>query len=196
MKIVCVFCSWLISLVALAQSTPEVAGKKDSSAVIVIRCHAMATLNADNKPLILLDGVPVEMNLSDVNADDIEKITILKAPEATALYGSRGAAGVIAITTRKLKSGDEKESFFAIYPNPVQKGQLVTIELKNKPVNRVQVKIFSLDGRLLLTRNQEAFKDHNSFAVQTDNCWVPGTYFIRILDTDGESLQTGKLVIQ
>lgn len=51
-----------------------------------------------NKPLIIVNGVPFEGNLSDINPADIQSMEILKDAAATAIYGSRGANGVIIIT--------------------------------------------------------------------------------------------------
>lgn len=59
-------------------------------------------------PLLVLDGVPTNLNLSDINQDDIETIDVLKGATASALYGSRGGSGVIMITTKK---GAEKKGF-------------------------------------------------------------------------------------
>lgn len=80
-----------------------------------IRIRGGTSLNASNEPLIVLDGVPLEGTggiagagsaLSLINPDDIETFTILKDASAAAIYGSRGANGVIIITTKKGKGGD------------------------------------------------------------------------------------------
>jgi TonB-dependent outer membrane receptor, SusC/RagA subfamily, signature region len=59
-------------------------------------------------PLLVLDGVPTNLTLSDINQDDIETIDVLKGATASALYGSRGGSGVIMVTTKK---GAEKKGF-------------------------------------------------------------------------------------
>lgn len=70
-----------------------------SSKKIIIRGNA--SLEGANQALIIIDGVPFEnKNLSDLKQDDITSITVLKDKEATALYGSKGANGVIIITTK------------------------------------------------------------------------------------------------
>ncbi len=79
-----------------------------------IRIRGGTSLNASNDPLIVLDGVPLEGQgiagagnpLSLINPDDIETFTILKDASAAAIYGSRGANGVIIITTKKGKASD------------------------------------------------------------------------------------------
>ncbi len=80
-----------------------------------IRIRGITSVGASNDPLIVIDGVPVATGgingsanpLSLINPDDIESFTILKDASAAAIYGSRAAAGVIIITTKKGK-GDSK----------------------------------------------------------------------------------------
>ena len=74
----------------------------------VVRVRGNRSLTASNDPLYVLDGIPLvnalgvtSFSLSDINPDDIASIEILKDASATAIYGSRGANGVVIITTRK-----------------------------------------------------------------------------------------------
>ena len=66
-----------------------------------IRIRGQRSLSASNDPLIVLDGIPFMGQLSDINPTDIKSMDILKDASATAIYGSRGANGVIIITTIK-----------------------------------------------------------------------------------------------
>ena len=66
-----------------------------------IRIRGQRSLSASNDPLIVLDGIPFMGQLSDINPADIKSMDILKDASATAIYGSRGANGVIMITTMK-----------------------------------------------------------------------------------------------
>ena len=66
-----------------------------------IRIRGTRSLSADNDPLIVLDGVPFYGSLSDLNPNDIKSIDILKDAASTAIYGSRGANGVLMISTNK-----------------------------------------------------------------------------------------------
>ena len=70
-----------------------------------IRIRGQRSLTASNDPLIVLDGIPFMGNLSDINPADIKSMDILKDASATAIYGSRGANGVIIITTNKGAEG-------------------------------------------------------------------------------------------
>ncbi|WP_315821184.1 SusC/RagA family TonB-linked outer membrane protein [Paraflavitalea speifideaquila] len=70
-------------------------------ATMQIRIRGTRSLTADNNPLIVLDGIPFIGSLADINPNDIKSIDVLKDASATAIYGSRGANGVLIITTEK-----------------------------------------------------------------------------------------------
>ena len=70
-----------------------------------IRIRGQRSLSASNDPLIVLDGIPFLGSLSDINPSDIKSMDILKDASSTAIYGSRGANGVIMITTNKGSMG-------------------------------------------------------------------------------------------
>lgn len=70
-------------------------------ATMQIRIRGTRSLTASNDPLIVLDGIPFMGNISDINPNDIKSMDILKDASSTAIYGSRGANGVILITTNK-----------------------------------------------------------------------------------------------
>ncbi len=93
-------------------------GSVGASTRIVLR--GPGSLTGDNNALIVVDGIPIDNSavaagagrsttgyadhgnrFNDINPDDIESVTILKGPSATSLYGSRGASGVVLITTKK-----------------------------------------------------------------------------------------------
>ena len=64
-----------------------------------IRIRGTRSLNATNDPLVVLDGIPFSGSIGDINPNDIKSLDILKDASATAIYGSRGANGVILVTT-------------------------------------------------------------------------------------------------
>ncbi|WP_167619942.1 SusC/RagA family TonB-linked outer membrane protein [Maribellus sediminis] len=72
-----------------------------------IRIRGVGTLNTSADPLIILDGIQYEGNISSINPGDIASMTVLKDASSTALYGSRAANGVIIITTKKGTKGSE-----------------------------------------------------------------------------------------
>lgn len=70
-----------------------------------INIRGISSLNAGVEPLIVLDGLPYNGYMSDINPQDVESITVLKDAASTSLYGARGANGVIMITTKQAKRG-------------------------------------------------------------------------------------------
>lgn len=74
-----------------------------------IRIRGFGTVNGSATPLYVLDGVPFGGNISDLNSNDIESITVLKDAASCALYGNRASNGVILITTKRGKG--EKMAF-------------------------------------------------------------------------------------
>lgn len=73
-----------------------------------IRIRGDRSINALNDPLFVLDGIPYSGTLNDINPDDIASVDILKDASATAIYGSRGANGVILVTTKRGAAGDTR----------------------------------------------------------------------------------------
>ncbi len=78
-------------------------------AVMQIRIRGTRSLNASNDPLVVLDGAPFAGSIGDISSDDIKSIDILKDASATAIYGSRGANGVILVTTNKGQKGQKAQ---------------------------------------------------------------------------------------
>ena len=74
-------------------------GQPGSSPSIQIRGYG--SINASSNPLYVVDGAPYDGNLASINPSDIESMTVLKDASAAALYGARGANGVVMITTKK-----------------------------------------------------------------------------------------------
>lgn len=72
-----------------------------------IRIRGINSLNADNDPLIVVDGSPYDGDINLINPNDIESMTVLKDAASTALYGARGGNGVIMITTKNAKKGKD-----------------------------------------------------------------------------------------
>lgn len=70
-----------------------------------------ASLKASTSPLIILDGVTFNGNLNDINPNDIASIDVMKDASSTAIYGAKGSAGVIAITTKKGTSATPQVDF-------------------------------------------------------------------------------------
>ncbi len=73
-----------------------------------IRIRGFGSVSASNAPLYVVDGIPYDASIANLNPDDIENITVLKDAASTSLYGSRAANGVIMITTKKGAKGEGK----------------------------------------------------------------------------------------
>lgn len=78
-----------------------------------IQIRAASSISGDSDPLIVVDGFPISGNLSTVNPNDIQSLEVLKDAASAAIYGSRGANGVILVTTKKGKSGKPTISYNA-----------------------------------------------------------------------------------
>ncbi len=80
-----------------------------------IRVRGERSINGSNDPLIVLDGIPFEGSITDINPDEIESLNVLKDASATAIYGSRGANGVVIITTKRGKAGETRVTLNSYY---------------------------------------------------------------------------------
>ncbi|MEJ7769743.1 MAG: SusC/RagA family TonB-linked outer membrane protein, partial [Chitinophagaceae bacterium] len=80
-----------------------------------IRIRGRNSITASTTPLIILDGVPYSGSISDINPSDIESINVLKDASSAAIYGSRGANGVIILTTKKGTRGEPIISYNGFY---------------------------------------------------------------------------------
>lgn len=78
-----------------------------------VRIRGVGSINAGTDPLYVVDGVPYDGDLSSIASSDIESMTVLKDAASTALYGARGANGIIMITTKKGASGKARVNFDA-----------------------------------------------------------------------------------
>lgn len=101
---------------ALAGAAPGVqisntSGQPGSAPSVLVR--GIGSISSSTAPLWVVDGVPYDGDLALLNPADIEAMTVLKDAASTALYGSRGANGVIMVTTKKAKMGDATVTFDA-----------------------------------------------------------------------------------
>jgi TonB-dependent SusC/RagA subfamily outer membrane receptor len=91
--------------------------RSDRKATIIrgVKIRGGNSLQGSNEPLYVVDGFPLTGNINAINPADIESMEILKDASATAIYGSRGANGVVMITTKSGKSGKGKIDFETYY---------------------------------------------------------------------------------
>ncbi|WP_421876628.1 SusC/RagA family TonB-linked outer membrane protein [Marinoscillum sp.] len=80
-----------------------------------VRIRGQASISAGSDPLYVVDGFPITGDISNMNPDEIESITVLKDASSTSLYGSRAANGVVIVTTKRAKGRDTEISFSSYY---------------------------------------------------------------------------------
>ncbi len=93
----------------------QVSGEPGANASFRIR--GLSSISAGNEPLVVVDGMPVsyQSSLATINPNDIESIEVLKDASAASIYGSRGANGVVLITTKKGRPGKTRYSFNSFF---------------------------------------------------------------------------------
>ncbi|MBD8487281.1 TonB-dependent receptor [Echinicola sp. CAU 1574] len=131
-----------------------------------IRIRGVGSINASSDPLYVIDGIPVVAgNISQIatssntiaglNPNDIASMTVLKDASATSIYGSRGANGVILITTKQGKSGKTK------FDVSVQRGtSQVLLDDRNKPLTTPELAELLVESRVNYGDNQQAAEDY------------------------------------
>lgn len=128
-----------------------------------IRIRGVRSLSATNDPLIVLNGIPFSGGLNDINPNDIESLDILKDASATAIYGSRGANGVVLITTKSGAKGQKAsisyntyygvKEVFAKYPM-MNAAQLIQLRA-DVAANNGGVPLFGLNGDEALSNDTD-----------------------------------------
>jgi len=114
----------LVPGVLVSQNTGSPTGEN-----FTIRIRGINSIRGDNDPLYVIDGVP-SSNTTSVSTYDIESMEVLKDASATAIYGSRGANGVVLITTKKGKAGKASVSYDFEYGIQTQIKKLQLMDLK------------------------------------------------------------------
>jgi TonB-linked SusC/RagA family outer membrane protein len=102
---------------ALAGTAPGVqvisSSGDPASSEATIRIRGIGSMSASNAPLYIVDGMPYDGSISEINPNDVESMSVLKDAAASAIYGARGANGVILITTRRARGSDAVIKFDA-----------------------------------------------------------------------------------
>lgn len=101
------------ALDGLATGVQTTSGSGQPGAGSSVYIRGLGSINASNTPLYVVDGIPYSGDIASISPNDIETITVLKDAAAGALYGSRGANGVVMVTTKKGKSGVTEVNFKA-----------------------------------------------------------------------------------
>jgi TonB-linked SusC/RagA family outer membrane protein len=117
-----------------------------------IRIRGTRSLSADNDPLVVLDGIPFPGSMSDINPNEIKSIDILKDASATAIYGSRGANGVILVTTNKGQVGQKARVSYNGYVGT--KSVFSEVDMMEGPKYVAMRKYANLDAYMTNTKDE------------------------------------------
>ena len=102
---------------ALAGTAPGVqvisSSGDPASSEATIRIRGIGSMSASNAPLYIVDGMPYDGSISEINPNDVESMSVLKDAAASAIYGARGANGVVLITTKRARGSDASVRFDA-----------------------------------------------------------------------------------
>lgn len=141
---------------------------------VSIRVRGGGSITQSNDPLYIVDGFPVE-SIRDISPSDIEDITVLKDASSTAIYGSRGANGVILVTTKGGKEGKTSVSYNAYYSWKKVTNSLNVL----KPADYAlwQYELANLRGNVdKYTDFFGAFEDIEMYRGIPTNDWQDATY--------------------
>ena len=101
---------------ALAGTTPGVqvisSSGDPAAGGATISIRGIGSMSASNSPLYIVDGMPFDGSISDINPNDVESMSVLKDASASAIYGARGANGVVLITTKRATGSTEAKIRF------------------------------------------------------------------------------------
>ena len=91
---------------------------------VTVRIRGRRSINASNDPLYVVDGIPIAGGIDDINSQDIASMEVLKDASATGIYGSRGANGVVLVTTKRGKAGKTVVSYDGYYGTSTALGKV------------------------------------------------------------------------
>lgn len=179
----------------------------DPEGTATIRIRGVATVNGSADPLYVVDGVQVGSNANFVNPADVESIEVLKDASATAIYGARGANGVVMITTKKGVKGATQLNFSANFGIQNMTGKLDVADAdlfaysvrqgRANDAASIQNKAFGADyaGRLrtidwqdVMTRT--ALQQNYMLSVSGGNDKTQSTFSVGYLNNDGVILDS------
>jgi TonB-linked SusC/RagA family outer membrane protein len=155
---------------------------------VTVRIRARRSINASNDPLYVLDGIPLAGNIDDVNPNDISGMEVLKDASATAIYGSRGANGVVIVSTKRGKAGATQVAYDGYYGTSSSLGTIDVMDgpqfAEYKRESRRAVNAYTTDAALFepieldgISKNRTT--DYQSYllrqgAIQSHNVSVLG----------------------
>ncbi|KAF2514241.1 SusC/RagA family TonB-linked outer membrane protein [Flavobacterium foetidum] len=152
------------------------AAEGSPDADIRIRVRGGGSLTQDASPLIIVDGFPIN-NMNDISSSDIETMTVLKDAASTAIYGSRGANGVILITTKSGKDGKIAVNFNMFYGMKTMAKQIDVLSPEDYTKWQYEYALLSQTGTKVpsnptsYTRYFGNWEDHDMYNGLRGNDW-------------------------
>jgi TonB-linked SusC/RagA family outer membrane protein len=146
-------------------------------AEIKIRVRGGGSITQDNSPLYIVDGFPVS-SINDISPSDIETIDVLKDASSTAIYGSRGANGVIIITTKEAQKGKVSVSYNSFYSMKRIANTLDVLDPQDYVSWQYEYAVLrrGMDDLRSYTQFFGAYQDLDLFANQPMNNWQEQVY--------------------
>ncbi|WP_289641730.1 TonB-dependent receptor [uncultured Alistipes sp.] len=164
----------------------------DPDADVRIRVRGTGSITQDSSPLYIVDGFPVE-SISDIPASDIQSIDVLKDAFSTAIYGSRGANGVIIVTTKSGESGRITVNYniYGGVKNMANKDALVPQNTYDFVRTQYEYSVLKGNTKSYYTPNYGTWEDMDLYRNMPANDWVEqvfgrtGTVFDHNLSVSG-----------
>jgi TonB-linked SusC/RagA family outer membrane protein len=158
-----------------------------------IRIRGIGSINGSRDPLFIVDGVPMQGDINAISPSDIASTTVLKDASATAIYGSRGANGVIIITTKTGKKGDS--TIEVDLKHGVNMRLLPEYDVISSPEEFVETSWSALKTRGLLRGNPDPIAYANTFLFNSERGSPGFSEYYNMWDAAGADLidpTTGK----
>ena len=169
-------------------SSTTAAGPGGSPAILI---RGINTVNGTNAPLYVVDGVIFNGSISDINPDDVESMSVLKDAASCALYGAKGANGVILITTRKAKNRGKVDVTLKVSQGIYQRGLPFYDTVDSNTWMETMLKSIT-NGQYSLPENELSYADIQKSQIEhfydNVNAWniYGGVSADKIFNSDGK----------
>ncbi|TNF46644.1 MAG: TonB-dependent receptor, partial [Bacteroidetes bacterium] len=182
---------------ALQGQTPGVVVTRNNNAPgasATIRIRGITTIG-DSNPLIIVDGVPVD-NINDINPNDVESMSVLKDAASASIYGSRAAAGVILITTKRAKVGEVSLTYNMEYgyETPTKLPEFVDVKRYMQLANELRWNDKNNDANEYPLYTKDVVDNYDELNAQNPNTY-PNTNWVDLILEDKAPRQSHVLSI-
>lgn len=159
----------------------------------VVRIRGFSSVNGDNAPLYVIDGVTFSGNVSDINPNDIESISVLKDAAASALYGSRASNGVIIMTTKRASKNKDGNINFVMNQGVYTRG-IKDYDMMN--ANEFMETMWKGYRNYLMSTNPTTYPTRELAGAKASSSLISDYLYLNIYDKASDQLfdANGKLV--